>query len=128
MPKKRKYLESNVLGTISIKLVHSEAKAQKILFEKHIVSEIPNNADAMVWNISSEKEPTFLVFTERKDFSIDTIGVLAHEATHIAQFFMNDIGEEEPSDEFLAYVVQTATSNLLIQQREYMRKKLIKQS
>ena len=127
MPKKRNWLLSDIFGNICIKLVHSEKKAQKILFDYHLVSEIRSTADAQVWKILGERMK-FLVYTSRKDFTPETCALLAHEATHIAQYFMEDIGEEEPSSEFFAYVVQSATENLLIQQREYMRKKVIEQS
>lgn len=127
MPKKRTWLVSDIFDSISIKLVHSEKKAQKILRDYHIISEIIPT-DAQMWKIpNDDNEEMYLVYTERKDFSPETLGLLAHEATHIAQYFMEGIREEEPSVEFLAYVVQTATTNLLIQQREYIRKKTIEQ-
>ena len=127
MPKKRTWLVSDIFDSISIKLVHSEKKAQKILRDYHIISEIIPT-DAQMWKIpNDDNEEMYLVYTERKDFSPETLGLLAHEATHIAQYFMEGIREEEPSVEFLAYVVQAATTNLLIQQREYIRKKTIEQ-
>lgn len=126
MPKKRKWLTTDIFGDMYIKLVHSEEKVQSILRDYKIVSEVSEKSQAQVWPIKNfDNKPMFLVYTERKDFSPKTIALLAHEATHIAQFFMDDIGEEEPSMEFFAYVVQAATENLLIQQKEYMRKKLI---
>lgn len=127
MPKKRTWLVSDIFDGINIKLVHSEKKAQKILRDYHIISEIIPT-DAQMWKIpNDDNEEMYLVYTERKDFSPETLGLLAHEATHIAQYFMEGIGEENPSVEFFAYVVQAATTNLLIQQREYIRKKTIEQ-
>ena len=41
------------------------------------------------------------------------LGLLAHEATHIFQDFAEDIGEEKPSAEFMAYSIQHFTSELI---------------
>lgn len=38
--------------------------------------------------------------------------VLVHEATHIKQWFMGDIGEDEPSAEFEAYTMQSICEEL----------------
>lgn len=39
--------------------------------------------------------------------------LLAHEAVHIWQLIKRNIGEDEPSDEFEAYAVQSITHNLI---------------
>lgn len=39
--------------------------------------------------------------------------LVAHEATHIWQFAMRDMGEASPSDEFMAYGIQNITQTLL---------------
>ncbi len=94
MPKKRTWLVSDIFDSIHIKLVHSEKKAQKILRDYHIISEIIPT-DAQMWKIpNDDNEEMYLVYTERKDFSPETLGLLAHEATHIAQYFMEGIREE----------------------------------
>ena len=48
-----------------------------------------------------------------KGISIEQIaGLLAHEATHVWQYYREWIGENEPSKEFEAYSVQAITQRL----------------
>jgi hypothetical protein len=48
-----------------------------------------------------------------KNISIEQVaGLLAHEATHIWQYFRRRIGEDAPSDEFEAYSIQVITQRL----------------
>jgi hypothetical protein len=45
---------------------------------------------------------------------IDTVvGIMAHEAVHIWQYLCEEIGEDHPSKEFMAYTLQTITQELL---------------
>lgn len=50
----------------------------------------------------------------------EIVGLLAHEATHVVQFFMDEIGEIQPSREFQANSIQTVTQYLfdLYQKRD----------
>lgn len=45
-------------------------------------------------------------------------GLLVHEATHVFQEWMRDIGEEKPSDEFMAYSIQHISTELMCSYRE----------
>ena len=54
-----------------------------------------------------------------KDRSVAvTASIVAHEATHVAQRFFLRIGEDYPSKEFQAYVVENITRELM---EDYMR-------
>jgi len=44
---------------------------------------------------------------------IDIIGLLAHEATHVAQFYFDTIGEDKPGAEHQAYLIQFITAGLV---------------
>ena len=44
----------------------------------------------------------------------EVVGLLAHEAVHIAQEYFADIGERLPSPEFQAYVTKWITSELVL--------------
>ena len=41
------------------------------------------------------------------------VGLLTHEATHVWQYLLEDIGEVQPSREFEAYTLQRITMGLL---------------
>jgi len=49
--------------------------------------------------------------------------LLAHEAVHIKQETLLTMGEDKPSDEFEAYIVQNVTQNLM---SEYARQKKLR--
>lgn len=44
---------------------------------------------------------------------IEVAALLVHEATHLKQHFMRMIGENDPSSEFEAYMMQSITGNLM---------------
>lgn len=48
-------------------------------------------------------------------------GICAHEATHVWQFMVEMIGEENPSYEFEAYTIQSLTQGLLDSIRRYRK-------
>lgn len=44
---------------------------------------------------------------------LEVVGLLVHEAQHALQFILQDIGEDEPSQELLAYGIQSLTQDLI---------------
>ena len=52
---------------------------------------------------------------------IITASIIAHEAVHVAQRFYGRIGEDSPSKEFQAYVIENIVRNLL---EEYHRQEV----
>lgn len=51
-------------------------------------------------------------------------GILAHEATHIAQDYLDSIGEDKPSPEFEAYIVGFVTQELVQKHFKWKKKRL----
>lgn len=51
-------------------------------------------------------------------------GLLAHEATHIAQDYLASIGEDKPSPEFEAYIVGFVTQELVQKHFKWKKKRL----
>lgn len=49
----------------------------------------------------------------KKTTQEQVIGVLIHESVHIWQYFKRRIGEDNPSDEFEAYSIQTISQRLI---------------
>lgn len=56
---------------------------------------------------------------------IQVAGLLCHEAAHIFQREMLDVGEGKPSDEFMAYTIQWIAQELMEQFCRQVVKKLI---
>jgi hypothetical protein len=67
----------------------------------------------------SNKEGTSLFLVtiadalDAKDDPVAIVGLLVHEAVHVWQGLCRVIGEDEPSSEFEAYVIQHVTSELI---------------
>lgn len=54
-----------------------------------------------------------VVMVSEYDYSpAQKAGIIAHEAMHVVQEFMEYIGEERPSDEFVCYTLQEVVENL----------------
>lgn len=72
-------------------------------------------ADATVHIIEFRDKPCMLVcikgFEARTGMEI--AGLLVHEAVHVWQWFRRFIGEDQPSDEFEAYSIQTISQRLM---------------
>lgn len=53
--------------------------------------------------------------------------ILAHEATHVAKDYLRDVGEDDPSEELLAYTMQAVTGFLADEHWRWKKRKLEKQ-
>lgn len=113
------------MPSIVICLVHSEKKARKALRSLGMNDELIPNIDASTFYREGDRQ--FVVFVSRDSLHHDAaedIGLLAHEATHVAQGYFRSIGEECPSDEFEAYTVQVVTQELCNQHFKWKKKRL----
>jgi len=72
-------------------------------------------AHATCWEFEKDGKTSFIV-TLRNWKGVDPIdvaGLIVHEATHIKQGVMRIIGEDNPSKEFEAYMMQNISANLM---------------
>lgn len=73
-------------------------------------------ANGTLWELETPSGESALIVTikgwEGKD-SLEVAGLIVHEATHIKQHVMRQMGEKFPSDEFEAYMMQNITQNLM---------------
>lgn len=44
---------------------------------------------------------------------VQTIGIMAHEAQHVLQYVLGEMGERNPGNEFMAYGLQCILQNLI---------------
>ncbi len=110
--------------SLELCLVHSKKKAQEALRKLGMNDElIPGEATTFY----KEGDNTFIVYIDKASLHHDAtedIGLLAHEATHVAQGYFRAIGEEEPSDEFQAYMIQAVTQELCNRHFKWKKKRL----
>ena len=59
------------------------------------------------------------------EWSAETdVAILSHEATHVALDYLREIGENEPSEELMAYTVQAITEYLVGKHFKWKKKRL----
>lgn len=110
--------------SINLCLVHSKKKLRAALRKLGMSDElIPSDATTYY----KEGDNTFIIYIDKASLHHDAaedIGLLAHEATHVAQGYFRSIGEECPSDEFQAYTVQAVTQELCNRHFKWKKKRL----
>lgn len=72
------------------------------------------NATSHVWEKNSFLFGVICVDLAKAKNLTQVLALLAHEATHIWQDFVEHIGEENPSSEFEAYALQSITQALFV--------------
>lgn len=112
------------IPSLSLCLVHTKKKAREALRKLGMNDELLSSDASTFYK---EGDMTFVVFINKKSLhrdAVEDIGLLAHEATHVAQGYFRAIGEECPSDEFQAYTVQAITQELCEQHFKWKKKRL----
>jgi hypothetical protein len=72
------------------------------------------NATVHYFETPGERETAIICFGSFKGRTkVEIVGLVAHEATHIWQAAMENIGEKKPSPEFEAYGIQAITQSIL---------------
>lgn len=95
-----------------LRLYHSPKKCAKFLKRHGVPFEPSECADAQTWTFEDDGESyAAVLFNHGLDMDYwDDMGMLAHEATHVALYALRSIGDEEPADEEMCYVVQAVTT------------------
>lgn len=96
----------------------SRKKARK--FARKRYGEEPEDvpwAEGATWSAKDDRGHTVcIVVVEPKSASAaQKMALLAHECVHVAQTWADDMGEESPGDEWMAYAVQSAMLECLRQ-------------
>lgn len=115
---------SQHLPVMNISLVHSMRKLREGL-RRLGMNDDPVDGDAVT--CYREGSRTFLVYVAKRSLHKDAaedIGLIAHEATHVAQGYFLSIGEDCPSDELYAYTVQAVTQHLCDEHFKWKKKRL----
>lgn len=92
---------------------------------------IPDHGGAMTHTFYTDGKLSCVVGLDvaaaaAREDQVPVIGLLAHEATHVAQILFRNIGEDKPSDELYSYTVQSILQQLLweyIRQKEALKKR-----
>lgn len=73
------------------------------------------HANATTHTLTKDGTLTFIIAMEKQgERSVEQVaGLVAHEATHVAQRLWEQIGESRPGDEAEAYLVQMITQSCL---------------
>ena len=123
------YTIPELLPGIKVKLVHSRAKADKFLKKRDLgYIDMPQDVGAVTCFIPDEDNGIFLVLMNRElptdnNEACAQYALLAHEAVHCKQRYFENIGEDNPSHEVEAYVVQAISQLLIIEHSDWMLKK-----
>lgn len=120
--KKIKWLDRSLIVGPFVTLVLSDKQYQKAMDHCRIAKNDRSDwiktptADATVHFLEDGDKDMVAVVAIRVKKQTNPnaiIGLLAHESVHIWQRFKRRIGENEPSDEFEAYSIQTITQRLI---------------
>ena len=121
------------LPSIDILLTHSEKKAKRII-RKMAGEESVNDwsslraCDATTSSLQHNVtgEVVYMIWMRPcVEWSAETdVAILSHEATHVALDYLREIGENEPSEELMAYTVQAITEYLVGKHFKWKKKRL----
>lgn len=125
---KLEWLERNTVVTPYLLLAGDEATYREAcaqLDDKWPVPWLPKHHGANTHTFRTDTKVTCVVALDvaaaaKREDQVPVIGLLAHEAMHVAQEMFRNIGENEPSPEFQAYAVQNILQQLLW---DYVRQK-----
>jgi len=74
---------------------------------------ITPRASATTHHIPSKDTILVCVDPNAEGSSIAIAALIVHEAVHVFQHFMSSMGEKEPSEEFMAYTIQSISQRLM---------------
>lgn len=127
MGKKRKIdvIEAVTMPAMNVSLYHSRNKLSRDLRRHGIELDLSMSCEAQTITTELDGITASFVLMELSDDSPlwVQLGLLAHEATHVAVHYLSGIGEEEPGEEELAYAVQAAAGCLFDMHLTWLRKR-----
>jgi hypothetical protein len=103
--------EVGAMPPLLIRTFHSKRKMQEALAKEGLFPSL--DSDFLTFSVETDSGMASFVLIGRKDRSPETLGVIAHEAVHVAQAYFDGISEDSPADEEMAYVTQAAATEIL---------------
>lgn len=116
--KKRKKFDcvitEGLLPSVEVSLWHDREKLKKRLAERGAEIELHKDCDGQTFTVDTGEGDIHFVLVENveKHDLCYQLGLLAHEATHVASRHFSSIGEEEPAEEEWAYAIEAVCSAL----------------
>lgn len=102
-----------VMPNVETALYHDEAKLRRDLVSRGIECPELSGAPAQTFPETLDGGTVHFVLLRPSDQPLwAQLALLAHEATHIAERYFEELGEDEPASEERAYVVQSASGCL----------------
>ncbi len=124
------------LPALPIKLTHSRRRARKIIaaIEGRRCAEEYDQmpaADATTSNMYDERAGQLVhlvwISPDAGRSAADDVGLLAHEAVHVVRSYLAGIGEDEPSEELCAYLVQDVAGYLAAKHFEWKKRAIARE-
>lgn len=110
---------------ITLGLTHSRAKALAFVRGYGIEdARLIGEANAQTVALADGKDQRIIVLVECEGATdAEMHALLAHEAVHVAQHYFEHLGEDDPSRELAAYVIQHVTHYLIERHEEWKRRR-----
>lgn len=106
---------TTIIPTPKLRMFHSPKKCERYLTDRGVRFNPIDACDAQTWFVTGQKGQTAVVLCSMDQNSPwqQQVAMLAHEATHIALWTLEAIGETEPGEEETCYLVQAITLELV---------------
>lgn len=108
---------------INLRLVHSHKKARKLMSSIGVSCDYDESAEAVTLVLDTDAGLTSLVIMNSNGAGTQDIALLVHESIHVAQAYWESIGEDKPSEEFMAYTVQSISQYLIDEHKAWRKRK-----
>lgn len=116
----------SLMPPIKIMLTHSEKKAKRAMRRLGMENTNLFSGDAItIYDEESANGDIVFIVLMSRDLErpwVKDASLLCHEAVHVSQAYLRNIGERDPSDELQAYLVQFLTQYLCEEHFEWKRK------
>lgn len=117
-----------ILPELRIRLTHSLKKYRKVVIKHDPEYEAAGErADAETTFIDGEGAIIVYMTPNIDHTAAQDAALLAHEAVHAALFYFAMIGEEEPGEEEIAYMVENITQYLVSEHFRWKKRKIEKE-